>query len=268
MPAPSSRAPRRPLVAGNWKMHHDHVEAIHTVRDLGLRLKPGDVADVDVSVHPPFTDLRSVQTIVEAEGIPVALGAQHCSDHDRGAFTGEVSPQMLARLGVRFVIVGHSERRRLFAMTDEAIAATLRAVLRHQMVPVVCVGETTEERAANRTEARLSAQLRAALDGLGPDVVAGLVVAYEPVWAIGTGSPATAVDAEDAAAFLRSVGAEVAGAEAAEGLRVLYGGSVSAENAEELVAEPDVDGLLVGGASLEAPAFLDIIRAVAGCYRS
>jgi triosephosphate isomerase (TIM) len=255
-------------VAGNWKMHHDHVEAIHTVRDLGLRLKADDVADVDVSVHPPFTDLRSVQTIVEAEGIPVGLGAQHCNDQDRGAFTGEVSPQMLARLGVRYVIVGHSERRRLFAMSDEAVAITTRAVLRHQMIPVVCVGETTEERAAGRTEARLQSQLHAALDGLAPEVVAGLVVAYEPVWAIGTGTAATAVDAEDAAVFLRTVSGEVAGPESAAALRVLYGGSVNAENAEELVAEPDVDGLLVGGASLEAPAFVDIIRAVAGCYRS
>ena len=182
---------RRRLVSGNWKMHHDHIEALHTVRDLGLRLKPADVASVDVSVHPPFTDLRTVQTLLEGEAIPVALGAQHCYHVERGAFTGEVSPQMLARMGTAYVLVGHSERRHLFAMTDEEVAATLRAVLSQAMTPVCCVGETEEERAAGRTEAVLSTQLRAALGGLGPDVLGGLVLAYEPVWAIGTGRSAT-----------------------------------------------------------------------------
>jgi triosephosphate isomerase len=264
---PPPTAPRRPLVSGNWKMHHDHVEAIHAVRDLGLRLKPADVADVDVSVHPPFTDIRSVQTLVEGESIPLALGAQHCHDHDRGAYTGEVSPQMLARLGVHYVVVGHSERRALFGMTDEVVASTLRGVLRHQMTPIVCVGETEEERAAGRTEARLATQVRAALDGLDPVVVAGLVLAYEPVWAIGTGQAATAVDAEDACVFIRGLVEELA-REAAAAVRILYGGSVNAENAPDLVSEPDVDGLLVGGASLEAGPFVEIIRAVGACYRS
>ncbi len=266
--APRGASARRPLVSGNWKMHHDHVEAIHTVRDLGLRLKPADVADVDASVHPPFTDLRSVQTLVEKEAVPVALGAQHCNDHDRGAFTGEVSPQMLARLGVRYVVVGHSERRTLFAMTDELVAATLHAVLRHQMTPIVCVGESEEERERGRTEVRLEAQVRAALAGLAPETVGGLVLAYEPIWAIGTGRAAPAVDAEDACGFVRRVVGELAGTAAAEGIRVQYGGSVSVDNASDLVAEPDVDGLLVGGASLEAGAFVDILRAVGGCYRS
>ncbi|MGH9089916.1 MAG: triose-phosphate isomerase [Acidimicrobiales bacterium] len=259
---------RRPLVSGNWKMHHDHLEALHMVRDLGLRLKPADVAAVDVSVHPPFTDVRTVQTLVEGERIPVALGAQHCHDHDRGAFTGEVSPQMLARLGVRYVIVGHSERRRLFGMTDEAVAATLRAVLRHGMTPICCVGETEEERQRGRTEARLAEQVRAALAGLAAEQVAGLVMAYEPVWAIGTGNAATQVDAEDACVFLRGLVAELAGDEAAAAVRIQYGGSASAENAADLVSEPDVDGLLVGGASLEAGSFVDLLRAVAACYRS
>ena len=268
MTSTESHASRRPLVSGNWKMHHDHIEALHTVRDLGLRLKPTDVAEVDVSVHPPFTDLRTVQTVVEGEGIPVALGAQHCFDQDRGAFTGEVSPQMLARLATRYVLVGHSERRHLFAMTDEQVASTLRAVLRHQMTPICCVGELEVERDAGRTESRLSTQVRAALEGLAPDQVATLVVAYEPVWAIGTGRAATAVDAEDACVFIRGVVAEVAGPEAAAGLRIQYGGSVNPENAAELVSEPDVDGLLVGGASLDAGTFCDIIRAVGGCYRS
>lgn len=259
---------RRPLVSGNWKMHHDHLEALHMVRDLGLRLKPADVAAVDVSLHPPFTDVRTVQTLVEVEGIPVSLGAQHCHDHDRGAFTGEVSPQMLARLGVRYVLVGHSERRRLFGMTDEAVAATLRAVLRHGMTPICCVGETEEERQGGRTEARLAEQVRAALAGVPAEQVAGLVVAYEPVWAIGTGQAATHVDAEDACVFVRGLVAELAGEEAAGAVRIQYGGSVNAENAADLVSEPDVDGLLVGGASLEAAGFLDLLRAVAGCYRA
>jgi triosephosphate isomerase len=256
--APSAR---RPLVSGNWKMHHDHIEALHTIRDLGLRCKPEDVAHVDVSVHPPFTDLRTAQTLIEAERIPVALGAQHCNDHDRGAYTGEVSPQMLARLGVRYVLVGHSERRQLFAMSDEAVAATLRAVLRHEMTPICCVGETAEERAAGHTDARLAAQLTAALDGLDAVQISSLVIAYEPIWAIGTGNAATAVDAEDACLFVRQTIGELAGTEAAASVRVQYGGSVTAENAGSFLAEPAVDGLLVGGASLDAGSFLDIVRA-------
>lgn len=259
-PGPGAGA-RRPLVSANWKMHHDHVEALHTVRDLGLRLKPDDVARLDVSVHPPFTDLRTVQTVVEAEGIPVALGAQHCSEHDRGAYTGEVSPQMLARLGVRYVLVGHSERRQLFSMTDETVASTVRAVLRHGMVPVLCIGETQTERDAGRTEARLSAQLDAAVRGLDADQVATMVVAYEPIWAIGTGRAATPVDAEDVCGFARATVARIVGDGASSALRIQYGGSVNAENAAAFVAEPDVDGLLVGGASLDASTFLEILRA-------
>ncbi|MDA8315401.1 MAG: triose-phosphate isomerase [Actinomycetota bacterium] len=259
--SPDAVPARRPLVSGNWKMHHDHIEALHTVRDLGLRLKPEDIAQVDVSIHPPFTDLRTVQTLVEGEAIPVALGAQHCNDHDRGAYTGEVSPQMLARLGVRYVLVGHSERRQHFAMSDDLVAATLRAVLRHEMVPILCVGETEEERAAAHTEARLSSQLEAALRGLAPSQAAGMVVAYEPVWAIGTGKAATSVDAEDACLFIRETVGTLAGREAAQSVRIQYGGSVNPENAADLMAEPDVDGLLVGGASLEAAGFLEIVRA-------
>ncbi len=259
---------RRPLVSGNWKMHHDHIEALHTVRDLGLRLKPEDVARVDVSVHPPFTDLRTVQTLVEKEHIPLALGAQHCSDEDAGARTGEVSPRFLARLATAYVIVGHSERRTLFGMDDATVAATLRAVLRNGMTPIVCVGESEEQRDRGQTESVLEEQVLAALSGLAAEVVGGLVVAYEPLWAIGTGKAATAVDAEDACVFIRSLVAKVGGDEAAAKVRIQYGGSVNGENAADLMAEPDVDGLLVGGASLEAAAFTDIIRATAACYRS
>lgn len=259
---------RRPLVSGNWKMHHDHIEALHTVRDLGLRLKPEDVAKVDVSVHPPFTDLRTVQTLVEKEHLPIALGAQHCSDHDEGPRTGEVSPRFLVRLGTTYVIVGHSERRTLFGMDDATVAATLRAVLRLEMTPIVCVGESEEQRQGGRTEAVLEEQVLAALTGLSGEVLSALVVAYEPIWAIGTGQAATAVDAEDASVFIRSLVAKVGGEEAAAGVRIQYGGSVNAENAADFMCKPDVDGLLVGGASLEAPAFTDIIRATGACYRS
>ncbi len=249
-------------------MHHDHIEALHMVRDLGLRIKPDDVQSVDVSVHPPFTDLRTVQTLVEKEGIPVTLGAQHCSDQDAGAHTGEISPRFLARLGTTYVIVGHSERRTLYGMTDEMVAATLRAVLRHEMFPIVCVGETEEERGRSQTESVLERQVLAAVEGLPADAVATMVLAYEPIWAIGTGNAATAVDAEDACVFIRSLVAKSAGDEAAAAVRVQYGGSVKADNAADFMAEPDVDGLLVGGASLEAAGFLDIVRATAACYRS
>jgi triosephosphate isomerase len=249
-------------------MHHDHIEALHMVRDLGLRLKPDDVARVDVSVHPPFTDLRTVQTLVEKESIPVSLGAQHCSDEDAGARTGEVSPRMLARLSTVYVLVGHSERRTLFGMDDATVASTLKAVLRHEMTPIVCVGESEEQRQRSQTEATLSEQVLAAIEGLTPEHVGRLVFAYEPLWAIGTGQAATPVDAEDACVFIRSMVAKAAGSEVADGVRIQYGGSVQAENAGDLMAEPDIDGLLVGGASLQAPTFLDIIRACSACYRS
>jgi len=175
---------------------------------------------------------------------------------------------MLARLKVHYVIVGHSERRRLFSMTDEQVAMTLRAVLRHSMAPILCVGETDEERDAGITEQRLTAQLETALAVLSPEEMAALVVAYEPIWAIGTGRAATAIDASDAAAFIRSVVAGAGGPAAGEGVRIQYGGSVSAENAADFLAEPDIDGLLVGGASLQAASFAEVIRAVGACYRS
>jgi triosephosphate isomerase len=249
-------------------MHHDHIVALHAVRDLGLRLKPEDTSSVEVSIHPPFSDLRTVGVLIEGDGLPLALGAQHCHTDDAGAFTGEVSAPMLARLGVRYVIVGHSERRRLFAMTDEQVAATMRAVLRHSMVPVLCVGESEEEREAGSTERRLAAQLETALAALKPDEMATLVIAYEPIWAIGSGRAATPVDAADAAAFIRSIVASAGGPAAGEGVRVQYGGSVSPENAADFLAEPDIDGLLVGGASLQAGPFAEVIRAVGACYRS
>jgi triosephosphate isomerase len=258
---------RRPLVSGNWKMHHDHLQSIRTVQDLGLRLTAADVGPLDVSVHPPFTDLRSVQTVIEDRAIPVALGAQHCFSEDEGPFTGEVAPPMLARLGVTYVIVGHSERRQLFGQTDEQVAATLRAVQRHAMTPIVCVGETADERAEDETDARLTAQTTAALKGLPPAQTAALVLAYEPIWAIGTGLTATAADAQQACAHIRAVVSELAGDDASGAVRIQYGGSVRPENAAELMAERDVDGLLVGGASLDAATFAGIVRAAATAVR-
>ncbi len=254
---------RRTLVAGNWKMHHDHLQAIRTVQELGLRLDPVDLKRVEVAVLPPFTDLRSVQTVLEDRSIPVVLGAQHCHDRDSGAFTGEVAAPMLARLGVRYVLAGHSERRLLFGQDDAQVGAALRAVLRHGMVPVLCVGETAEEREAGRTEERLSDQVAAAVQGLAEEQVAGMVVAYEPVWAIGTGATATAADAQAACAHVRGRLAAAASGDAAASARILYGGSVNAENTAELVGGPDVDGVLVGGASLEAASLAGIVAAAA-----
>jgi triosephosphate isomerase len=242
-------------------MHHDHLQSIRTVQDLGLRMSASDVASLDVSVHPSFTSLRSVQTVIEDRAIPVALGAQHCHHEDQGAFTGEVAPPMLARLGVSLVIVGHSERRQFFGQSDETVAATVRAILRHAMTPIVCVGETEEEREDGDTVARLTSQTTAALSGLPSEQVAGLVIAYEPIWAIGTGRTATAEDAQSACGHIRSVVAELAGTDAAAAVRIQYGGSVRPENAAELVGQPDVDGALVGGASLDAATFAAIVQA-------
>jgi triosephosphate isomerase len=242
-------------------MNFDHLEAIHATRDLGLRLQPSDAARVDISIHPPFTDLRSVQTVLEGESIPVALGAQNCAIEDSGAFTGEVSPAMLAKLHVEYVIVGHSERRRLFGETDEVVGAKLAAVLAHGMTPICCVGETLEEHHAAMTKARLSGQVEAIVAAAPRAALGGLVIAYEPIWAIGTGEAATAEDAQEACSWIREVIANAAGAPVADQVRIQYGGSVTPDNTESLVARPDVDGVLVGGASLDTAAFVGIVQA-------
>jgi len=258
---------RRPLISGNWKMNFDHLEALHAARDLGLRLQPADAGPVDVSIHPPFTDIRTVQSVIEPDGIPVALGAQNCAIDDSGAFTGEVSPLMLARLHVEYVIVGHSERRRMFGETDEIVAAKLRAVLRNGMTPICCVGEAIDEREIGMTKDLLAAQVEAALGGLPPETVAGVVIAYVPLWAIGTGQAATPEDAQEACQWIREVVGRSANLEAAGQIRVQYGGSVDEDNSEGLLSGPDVDGALVGGASLDMAKFLGIIRAAARTAR-
>lgn len=239
-------------------MHHNHYEAIQVVQKLSYLVTKDDLARVDVSVHPPFTDLRSIQTIIDADNLGFALGAQHCHWEDRGAFTGEVSPPMLAKLDVAYVIVGHSERRELFGDTDEMVNRRTKAVLAHHMTPIICVGETLDEREAGATAGKVTGQVRAALAGVEPAAAGRLVVAYEPIWAIGTGRTASAGDAQEVCALVRSTVGEIAGAAAS--VRVQYGGSVNPANIAELMAQDDIDGALVGGASLDPDSFSQVVR--------
>src|SRR5687768_5002515 len=219
-------ASRKPLISGNWKMHHNHFEAIQVVQKLSYILKKDDYESTDVSVHPPFTDIRSVQTTIESDDIPIALGAQHCHFEEKGAFTGEVSPAMLAKLNVKYVICGHSERREVFGETDELVNQKVKAIIKHEMTPIMCCGETLEEREAGNAESKVEGQVRAGLAGVAPGDIGRLVIAYEPIWAIGTGRTATADDAQAMCQVVRNVVGEVAGADAAASVRVQYGGSV------------------------------------------
>jgi len=251
---------RKPLIAGNWKMNLDHLQAVAFVQKLHWTLKDAKHEDdtVEVAVFPPFTDIRTVQTLLDADKIPFALGAQDLSTHDAGAYTGEVSGAFLKKLDVAYVIIGHSERREYHRESDEDVAAKVQAALRHGIVPVICVGETLEQREESGPTAVSVAQLRAALQGVPAE--ADVVVAYEPVWAIGTGQVASPDQAQEVCVALREVVADVLGADAAERTRVLYGGSVKSGNIASFMREPDVDGALVGGASLLADEFAAIIR--------
>lgn len=251
---------RTPLIAGNWKMNLDHLQAVALVQKLHWTLKDAkhEFDSVEVAVFPPFTDLRTVQTLIDADKIPFALGAQDLSTHDAGAYTGDISGAFLAKLDCGYVIIGHSERREYHAETDEVVAAKVQAALRHQLVPVICVGETAEDLEKHGASAVPVAQLTVALDGVPAD--ADIVVAYEPVWAIGSGQAATPQQAQDVCATLRGVIADKLGADAAARTRVLYGGSVKSANIATFMREPDVDGALVGGASLVADEFAAIIR--------
>jgi triosephosphate isomerase len=251
---------RRPLISANWKMNLNHFEAIQTVQKLAYLVGKDDLQEVDVSIHPPFTDIRSVQTVIDADKLLFAVGAQHCHFEDTGAFTGEISPLFLAKLNVQYVIVGHSERRQLFGEVDADVARKVVAIQRHSMTPIVCVGETLEEREAGETEAKVLGQIRAALGGLQADKIAALVIAYEPIWAIGTGRTATSEDAQLVCAAIRSCVAEIAGVDAAQAIRIQYGGSVKSSNIAELIAQPDIDGALVGGASLDPDEFARICK--------
>ncbi|MEC8953701.1 MAG: triose-phosphate isomerase [Actinomycetota bacterium] len=250
---------RKPLISGNWKMHHNHFEAIQMVQKLSYLLSPNDYDAVDVSIHPPFTDLRSIQTVLESDEIPVALGAQHCHWEEKGAFTGEVSPAMLAKLNVSLVVVGHSERRELFGETDDDVKRKVEAILTAGMTPIMCCGETLEEREAGQAKNKVEQQVLAGLAGLKAPQVADLVVAYEPIWAIGTGQTATPEDAQEMCGTIRSVVRSRWGAEAADSIRIQYGGSVKPVNAPDLMRQSDIDGALVGGASLDADEFARII---------
>ena len=251
---------RRPLISGNWKMNLNHYEAIHLVQKLSYLLPKEALEDVDVSVHPPFTDIRSVQTLIDSDGLSFLLGAQNCHSDEKGAFTGEVSPAFLAKLGVRLVICGHSERRQLFGETDDFVAAKVASVIKFGMTPIVCVGETREEREAGVTVDRVSGQVRGSLKGRSKSDIESLVIAYEPIWAIGTGLTATATDAQEVCAAIRNVVRADWGAEAAAAVRIQYGGSVKAGNVAELMAQPDIDGALVGGASIDPDEFARLVQ--------
>jgi len=251
---------RKPLIAANWKMHHDHFVAIQFTQKLSYLLDDKDYAQADVVLCPPFTDLRSVQTTLQSDEIPIALGAQHCHWEEKGAFTGEISPLMLAKLSVTYVIVGHSERREIFDETDEMVNSKVRAILAHGMTPILCVGETLAEREAGATEGKVLGQVAEGFAGVKPEVVAGCVIAYEPIWAIGTGRNATPDDAETTIAAIRGAVESAAGVDAAAGVRIQYGGSVKPGNIGELMARPGIDGALVGGASLDPDDFARIVR--------
>lgn len=251
---------RKPIISGNWKMHQNHYEAIQFVQKLAYLVGKDDFEAVDVSVHPPFTDIRSVQTLIEGDDLKFILGAQHCHFEEKGALTGEVAPSFLAKLNVKYVICGHSERREIFGETDDMVARKTKAILANKMIPVVCVGETLEEREAGSTSDKVLGQVRAALAKLSPEDVAGLVVAYEPIWAIGTGQTATSEDAQEVCGAIRREIGVLAGADAAASVRIQYGGSVKAANIAELMSQPDIDGALVGGASLDPDEFARIVQ--------
>lgn len=251
---------RRPLIAGNWKMNLDHLQSIAFVQKLAWTLQDArhNYAEAEVAVFPPFTDLRSVQTLVNGDDLGIAFGGQDISAHDSGAYTGEISGAFLKALDTKYVVIGHSERRQYHGETDEAIAAKVAAAHRHGIIPIICVGETAEDLETHGPAAVPVAQLRVALDGV--DRQTEIVVAYEPVWAIGSGQAATSDQAQQVCAALRALIAEVLGGEVAQATRILYGGSVKAANIAGFMREPDVDGALVGGAALQIEEFASIVR--------
>ncbi len=251
---------RRPLIAGNWKMNLNHLEAIALTQKLAFSLPEKRLAEVDVVVLPPFVDLRSVQTLIDGDRLLLGYGAQDLSPHQSGAYTGDVSGPMLAKLGCQYVVVGHSERRAYHHEDDELVNAKVKAATRNAIAPILCIGEGLEIREAGGHVPHCLGQLDAALDGLSADVVEKVVVAYEPVWAIGTGKTATPQDAQEVIGAIRArIGERYPGA-TAERVRILYGGSVKSSNIAEIMAQPDVDGALVGGASLDAEEFARICR--------
>ena len=251
---------RRPLISGNWKMNLNHFEAIQILQKLAYLVGKDDFDSVDVSVHPPFTDIRSVQTLIEGDVLRFLLGAQHCHFEDTGAFTGEISPVFLSKLTVKYVICGHSERREIFGETDDLVHSKVVAVLKNKMTPILCVGETLAEREANQTLEKVLGQLRSGLAKLSPEQAASMVIAYEPIWAIGTGKTATTADAQEVCHAIRQEIGVLFGSDTAAMIRIQYGGSVKSANIAELMAQPDIDGALVGGASIDPDEFARIVQ--------
>ncbi|NHN54910.1 triose-phosphate isomerase [Calidifontibacter sp. DB0510] len=253
---------RTALIAGNWKMNLDHLQATVVVQKLDwtLRDKRHDFEAVEVAVIPPFTDLRSVQTLIDGDKLKLKLGAQDLSPHDEGAYTGDIAGVFLRKLGCTYVVVGHSERREHHQETDEVVASKVKAAYKNDLTPILCVGEPLEVRKEGRQVEHVLAQLRAALDGVPASQAESIVIAYEPVWAIGTGEVATPQDAQEVCAAIRGELANLYDAKLADGVRVLYGGSVKSGNVASIMAEQDVDGALVGGASLDPAEFAAIAR--------
>ena len=251
---------RTPLMAGNWKMNVNHLEAIALVQKLAFSLNDEDFEAVEVAVLPPYTDLRSVQTLVDGDKLRLVYGAQDLSEHDAGAYTGEVSGAMLSKLGCTYVAVGHSERREHHREDDAVVNRKVQAALRHGLVPILCVGEGLDVRREGAQVPHTLAQLDGALAGVSAEQARSLVVAYEPVWAIGTGEVATPEDAQEVCSALRTRLAELYSGDLADGVRVLYGGSVKGSNVGGIMAQGDVDGCLVGGASLDVEDFVRIVR--------
>lgn len=254
-----SKPTRKPLMVGNWKMHGAHLEAIQRVQKLSYLLDPEDYDRVDVAVAPPFTSLRSVQTVIEMDGLPIRIAAQNMHWEDSGAYTGEISATMLAKLSVSYAIVGHSERRRLFGEDDRTVNRKVRAALAAGLTPIAAVGETLEEREAGKAEEVVRRQAGAALARIPAEDAARVVVAYEPVWAIGTGRHADPSDAQEMASAVRECIRERKGG-AADRVLILYGGSIDPGNIAALMAKRDIDGGLVGGASLDADTFAVCVR--------
>jgi triosephosphate isomerase (TIM) len=251
---------RKPLIAGNWKMHNNHFEAIALTQKLAFSLVEKDYSAADIVVLPAFTSLRSVQTLIEGDKLQLLWGAQDCSPHQDGAYTGDVSARMLAKLGCQFVLAGHSERRQYHHEDDALVNAKVRVILDRDMTPILCVGESLEVRQAGQQLELVLGQLDGGLAGLTEQQVAGMVVAYEPVWAIGTGEVATPADAQEVCGAIRNRISAVHGGATGRTTRILYGGSVKPDNMPAIMAEPDIDGALVGGASLDPGEFVRICR--------
>ena len=251
---------RKPLIVGNWKMNANHLEAIQMVQKLSYRLEVSDYENVEVVVAPPFTSLRSVQIVLDQDHIPIGLGAQNAHWAESGAFTGEVSAPMLAKLAVRHVIIGHSERRQHFGETDSVVSKKLKAVVGAELQPILCVGETLEERESGNAFDVVVTQLRGSLAGIDGAAVRSMAIAYEPIWAIGTGRTAEPDDAGSMAELVRDNIRSLYDSDVAEGTRVLYGGSVNVANIKDIMAKSHIDGALVGGASLDPDKFAAIVR--------